>query len=95
MEVDPTLTPEERKKYLEEWYSKTEEYFLEEKLTMEKCLEIIENSNVAIRHGFDLFFDKCFERNIPFYILSGGISQVLYIILEPIHEHFHSYENYF
>ena len=73
-EIDMKLTKEQRDFYVREWYNKGTENFLNENLTKNKILNILNNSkNIEIRYNFDKFFKYCYEKNLTFFVISGGI----------------------
>ncbi|XP_068940389.1 cytosolic 5'-nucleotidase 3A isoform X3 [Petaurus breviceps papuanus] len=77
IEVDPVLTIEEKYPYMVEWYTKSHTLLVEQALQKNKLQEVVEESDVMLKEGYEHFFDKLKEHNIPVFIFSAGIGDVL------------------
>ncbi|XP_027719638.1 cytosolic 5'-nucleotidase 3A isoform X1 [Vombatus ursinus] len=77
IEIDPVLTIEEKYPYMVEWYTKSHTLLVEQALQKSKLQEIVEESDVMLKEGYEHFFDKLKEYNIPVFIFSAGIGDVL------------------
>lgn len=44
-------------------------------MTKNTCMNIINTANIGIRYGFDRFLYSCRLLNIPFYIISAGLTE--------------------
>lgn len=62
--------------HLREWYDKVSLEFEKARFSREKCREILESANLALRQFFPEFMRHCKQRGVPFYIVSGGINMV-------------------
>ena len=68
------MTFEEKNEKMFEWYDLSKNVFLEENLDKKKLLEILNTSNMGVRYGFDRMLYLCKRLNLPFYIISGGLT---------------------
>ena len=59
---------------MSEWYDLSKKVFVEENLDKKKLLAVLNNSNMGIRYGFDRVLYLCKKLNLPFYIVSGGLT---------------------
>ncbi|XP_007956437.1 cytosolic 5'-nucleotidase 3A [Orycteropus afer afer] len=77
IEVDPILTIEEKYPYMVEWYTKSHRLLIEQALPKSKLKEIVEESDIMLKEGYENFFDKLHQHSIPVFIFSAGIGDVL------------------
>ncbi|XP_053914661.1 cytosolic 5'-nucleotidase 3A isoform X1 [Cuculus canorus] len=77
IEIDPALTIEEKYPYMVEWYNKSHALLIEQGLQKDKFAEIVRESDVMLKEGYENFFDKLSEHNIPVFIFSAGIGDIL------------------
>ncbi|XP_012949765.2 cytosolic 5'-nucleotidase 3A isoform X2 [Anas platyrhynchos] len=77
IEIDPALTIEEKYPYMVEWYNKSHALLIEQGLEKDKFAEIVRESDVMLKEGYENFFDKLSEHNIPVFIFSAGIGDIL------------------
>ncbi|KAJ6662067.1 hypothetical protein lerEdw1_012914 [Lerista edwardsae] len=77
IEIDPNLTIEEKYPYMVEWYNKSHALLIEQGLQKDKLAEIVRESDIMLKEGYENFFDKLHEHNIPVFIFSAGIGDVL------------------
>ncbi|KAM7176871.1 LOW QUALITY PROTEIN: cytosolic 5'-nucleotidase 3A [Macrochelys suwanniensis] len=77
IEIDPDLTIEEKYPYMVEWYNKSHTLLVEQGLQKDKFAEIVRESDVMLKEGYENFFDKLNEHNIPVFIFSAGIGDIL------------------
>ncbi|XP_032090611.1 cytosolic 5'-nucleotidase 3A isoform X4 [Thamnophis elegans] len=77
IEIDPNLTVEEKYPYMVEWYNKSHALLIEQGLQKNKLAEIVRESDVMLKEGYEFFFDKLQEHNIPVFIFSAGIGDIL------------------
>ncbi|KAG3278121.1 5'-nucleotidase, cytosolic IIIA, transcript variant X2 [Ictidomys tridecemlineatus] len=81
IEVNPGLTVEEKYPHMVEWYSKSHSLIVEQGIPKAKIKEIVEESDVMLKEGYEDFFDKLKQYNIPVFIFSAGIGDVLEEVL--------------
>ena len=77
IELDYTISFEEKNKAMEEWYYGVMELFYKYHLTEEKLKESINNSQIILREGAKEFLQNMNKCNIPVIILSAGIGNVI------------------
>ncbi|KAK2493475.1 hypothetical protein MC885_010771 [Smutsia gigantea] len=77
IEIDPVLTIEEKYPYMVEWYTKSHGLLVEQALPKAKLKEIVAESDVMLKEGYENFFDKLRQHNIPVFIFSAGIGDIL------------------
>ncbi|XP_074140420.1 cytosolic 5'-nucleotidase 3A isoform X2 [Sminthopsis crassicaudata] len=77
IEIDPVLTIEEKYPYMVEWYTKSHTLLVEQALPKNKIGEVVRESDVMLKEGYGYFFDKLREHNIPVFIFSAGLGDVL------------------
>lgn len=82
IEISTEIDAVSKEKLLKEWYFAIKDVFLSEKLTKNKCLEVLNHANIGLRYGFRRFFALCKQLDLPFYLISGGITQSLVTIIE-------------
>lgn len=42
----------------------------------------MQDSHIGARYGFGNYFKNCYDRDIPFYVVSGGINVVIQSFLK-------------
>lgn len=84
MEIDPELTLDQKSQATMDW--------LLENLVLLKSLDMTDSdfrsiatkSKMACRHGMFELFNQTKEYNIPFVVVSGGVKEVIDVILYEI-----------
>ncbi|KAM5272902.1 cytosolic 5'-nucleotidase 3A-like isoform 2-T2 [Ctenodactylus gundi] len=77
IEIDPELSMEEKYPYMVEWYTKSHGLLVEQGIPKAKLKEIVAESDIMLKEGYENFFDKLQEHSIPLFIFSAGIGDVL------------------
>ncbi|XP_036753340.1 cytosolic 5'-nucleotidase 3A isoform X1 [Manis pentadactyla] len=77
IEIDPVLTIDEKYPYMVEWYTKSHGLLVEQALPKAKLKEIVAESDVMLKEGYENFFDKLQQYSIPVFIFSAGIGDIL------------------
>lgn len=77
IEVDPNLTVEQKYPFMVEWYTKSHGLLVEQGIPRDKLREIVAESDVMLKEGYQNFFDKLKQHKIPVFIFSAGIGDVL------------------
>ncbi|MDD2566231.1 MAG: haloacid dehalogenase-like hydrolase [Candidatus Gracilibacteria bacterium] len=77
-EIDATLTFEKKDKLMREWWQKHLELFIKYKLNI-SVIDIIiqDNSFFDFRYGMEEFLELSVIKNIPFIILSAGLTNTI------------------
>ncbi|XP_015212478.1 cytosolic 5'-nucleotidase 3 isoform X2 [Lepisosteus oculatus] len=77
IEIDPHLTIEEKYPFMVEWYFKSHRLLVEQRLQKDKIPEIVRESDVCLREGFEQFFDRLHQHGVPVFIFSAGVGDIL------------------
>lgn len=77
IELDYTLTKEEKEKYMTEWYEKSMDFLYEYQLTYTNLKKALQKEPLKFREGAKGFLQKLQQDNIPVIILSAGIGNVI------------------
>ena len=81
IEIDYTITVEEKRKAMIEWYESCMNLYPKYNLTQNKMIESvvknIKDKKLVFRNGVEEFFIKAKTKNIPIIILSAGIGNVI------------------
>ncbi|XP_053323611.1 cytosolic 5'-nucleotidase 3A isoform X2 [Spea bombifrons] len=77
IEIDPNLSIKEKYPYMVEWYTKSHKLLIEQRLQKDKMAEVVRESDVMLKEGYEAFFDKLNDHNIPVFIFSAGLGDVL------------------
>ncbi|KAM5203943.1 cytosolic 5'-nucleotidase 3A isoform 2-T4 [Hipposideros larvatus] len=77
IEIDPDLTIEEKYPYMVEWYTKSHGLLVEQALPKAGLREIVAESDVMLKEGYENFFDELQKHSIPVFIFSAGIGDIL------------------
>ncbi|KAI5093088.1 cytosolic 5'-nucleotidase 3, partial [Silurus meridionalis] len=77
IEIDPHLTMEEKYPFMVEWYFKSHTLLVEQRLEKDKLPEVVRESDVSLREGYEHFFDRLHEHSVPVFIFSAGLGDVL------------------
>ena len=81
MEVDPELTLEQKKQAMRDWFQENLTLFSSLSLTDSDFRSIAAKSKMACRHGMAELFEQTKSNNIPFVVVSGGVKEVIDVIL--------------
>lgn len=77
LEVDPYRTVEEKFGLMLDWWNKAHDLLVEQKIKKEQIPQAVKESNVMLRDGYKSFFDILFNSDIPLFIFSAGIGDIL------------------
>ncbi|XP_060051813.1 cytosolic 5'-nucleotidase 3A isoform X1 [Erinaceus europaeus] len=77
IEIDPHMTVEDKFPYMVEWYTKSHGLLVEQGIPKAKIQEVVAESDIMLKEGYENFFDKLHQRDIPMFIFSAGIGDVL------------------
>ncbi len=81
IEMDYTLSSEEKSSYMYDWYTKELDLYYQYDLTYDKLVSCVGHSNVLLRKGLKDFLYRCYQNDIPVVILSAGIGNVIEQVL--------------
>ncbi|KAG8442737.1 hypothetical protein GDO86_011513 [Hymenochirus boettgeri] len=77
IEIDPNLTIKEKIPYMVEWYTQSHTLLIDQRLQKEKLSEAVRESDVMLKNGYEAFFRKLNECNVPVFIFSAGLGDIL------------------
>ncbi|XP_010022807.1 PREDICTED: 7-methylguanosine phosphate-specific 5'-nucleotidase-like, partial [Nestor notabilis] len=77
IEIDPNRTLEEKLPLMVEWWSKVHELLSQQSIRKGDIAQIVRESGVMLRDGFKELFDQLHKYNVPLFIFSAGIGDVL------------------
>lgn len=78
IETNQALSVEERSEFMKEWWEANMRTFSQCGLTKSDFKEMITSSRLALRHGVDEFMELVKTQDVPLYIMSGGIKEVIH-----------------
>ncbi|XP_075767687.1 7-methylguanosine phosphate-specific 5'-nucleotidase isoform X3 [Pelodiscus sinensis] len=64
-----------------EWWTKAHDLLLQHKILKSDIAKIVKESEVMLRDGVDVFFDQLYQSNIPLFIFSAGVGDILEEVL--------------
>ncbi|NWR88520.1 5NT3B nucleotidase, partial [Furnarius figulus] len=77
IEIDPNRTLEEKRPLMVEWWTRAHELLVQQKIHKGDIAQIVRESEAMLRDGFKEFFDQLHKNNIPLFIFSAGVGDVL------------------
>ncbi|NXP17944.1 5NT3B nucleotidase, partial [Scytalopus superciliaris] len=77
IEIDPNRTLEEKRPLMVEWWTRAHELLVQQKIRKSDIAQMVRESEVMLRDGFKEFFDQLHQNNVPLFIFSAGIGDVL------------------
>ncbi|XP_062894176.1 cytosolic 5'-nucleotidase 3-like [Mobula hypostoma] len=77
IEIDPSRSIEEKLPLMVQWWTTTHNLLVEQKIRKEKLLEIVRESGVELREGYEIFFQQLHKCKVPVFIFSAGLGDVL------------------
>ncbi|NXA09274.1 5NT3B nucleotidase, partial [Sapayoa aenigma] len=77
IEIDPNRTLEEKRPLMVEWWTRAHELLTQQKIRKDDIAQIVRESEAMLRDGFKEFFDQLHKNNIPLFIFSAGIGNIL------------------
>ncbi|XP_039214823.1 7-methylguanosine phosphate-specific 5'-nucleotidase isoform X3 [Crotalus tigris] len=77
IEIDPYQTMEDKLPLMIEWWTKAHNLLSQEKILKNDIAQIVKESDVKLRDGFNIFFDQLHENKVPLFIFSAGVGDVL------------------
>lgn len=76
LELDYTINPEDKKKIMKEWATKSFE-LLGEYITQTNIKEAVKNANIYLRSGVKEFLKEMYNKNNPVIVMSSGLGNVV------------------
>ncbi|NXI48166.1 5NT3B nucleotidase, partial [Galbula dea] len=77
IEIDPNRSLEEKRPLMVEWWTRAHELLSQQKIQRGDIAQIVRESDVMLRDGFKELFDQLHEYNVPLFIFSAGVGDIL------------------
>ncbi|XP_023581007.1 7-methylguanosine phosphate-specific 5'-nucleotidase isoform X1 [Trichechus manatus latirostris] len=97
IEIDPNRTTREKIPHMVEWWTKAHNLLCQQKIQKFQIAQIVRESNAMLREGYKMFFNTLYHNNIPLFIFSAGIGDILEEIMRQMkvfHPNVHIVSNY-
>ncbi|XP_077020519.1 7-methylguanosine phosphate-specific 5'-nucleotidase isoform X2 [Tamandua tetradactyla] len=82
IEIDPNRTIKEKLPYMVEWWTKAHHLLCQQKIQKFQIAQVVRESNAMLREGYKTFFNTLYRNNIPLFIFSAGIGDILEEIIQ-------------
>ncbi|KAM9368864.1 7-methylguanosine phosphate-specific 5'-nucleotidase [Phaethornis superciliosus] len=92
IEIDPSRTLEEKCPLMVEWWTRAHELLCQQKIQKGDIAQIVRESDVMLRDGFNELFDQLHKYSVPLFIFSAGVGDILEEIIRQANV-FHSNVN--
>ncbi|KAF7239131.1 7-methylguanosine phosphate-specific 5'-nucleotidase [Varanus komodoensis] len=77
IEIDPYRSVEDKLPLMVEWWTKAHNLLSQQKILKSDIAQIVKESDVMLRDGFNIFFDQLHQKRVPLFIFSAGVGDVL------------------
>ncbi|KAG8446682.1 hypothetical protein GDO86_014221 [Hymenochirus boettgeri] len=77
IEIDPAKTIKEKYPLMVEWWTKAHALLCEQKIRKDKLQQAVKESQAKLRDGFEQFFNSLHRNEVPLFIFSAGIGDIL------------------
>ncbi|NXE55960.1 5NT3B nucleotidase, partial [Casuarius casuarius] len=77
IEIDPERTLEEKCPLMVEWWSRAHDLLSQQKILKGDIAQIVRESDVMLRDGFNELFDQLHKYSVPLFIFSAGVGDIL------------------
>uniref|UniRef100_A0A2I3H7T8 5'-nucleotidase, cytosolic IIIB n=1 Tax=Nomascus leucogenys TaxID=61853 RepID=A0A2I3H7T8_NOMLE len=97
IEIDPHRTVKEKLPHMVEWWTKAHHLLCQQKIQKFQIAQVVRESNAMLREGYKAFFNTLYHNNIPLFIFSAGIGDILEEIIRQMkvfHPNIHIVSNY-
>ncbi|XP_066220272.1 7-methylguanosine phosphate-specific 5'-nucleotidase isoform X1 [Saccopteryx leptura] len=97
IEIDPHRTTKEKLPHMVEWWTKAHGLLCQQKIQKFQIAQVVRESNAMLREGYKTFFNTLYQNNIPLFIFSAGIGDILEEIIRQMkvfHPNIHVVSNY-
>ncbi|XP_054449686.1 7-methylguanosine phosphate-specific 5'-nucleotidase [Pteronotus mesoamericanus] len=97
IEIDPHRTITEKLPHMVEWWTKAHNLLCQQKIQKFQIAQVVRESNAMLREGYKTFFNTLYQNNIPLFIFSAGIGDILEEIIRQkkvFHPNIHIVSNY-
>uniref|UniRef100_A0A8C4LAS8 5'-nucleotidase, cytosolic IIIB n=1 Tax=Equus asinus TaxID=9793 RepID=A0A8C4LAS8_EQUAS len=97
IEIDPHRTIKEKLPHMVEWWTKAHNLLCQQKIQKSQIAQVVRESNAMLREGYKTFFNTLYQNNVPLFIFSAGIGDILEEIIQQMkvfHPNIHIVSNY-
>uniref|UniRef100_A0A8C8ZMG4 5'-nucleotidase, cytosolic IIIB n=1 Tax=Prolemur simus TaxID=1328070 RepID=A0A8C8ZMG4_PROSS len=97
IEIDPQRSIKEKLPHMVEWWTKAHNLLCQQKIQKFQIAQVVRESNAMLREGYKTFFNTLYHNNIPLFIFSAGIGDILEEIIRQMkvfHPNIHIVSNY-
>lgn len=97
IEIDPHRTIKEKLPHMVQWWSKAHSLLCQQRIQKFQIAQVVGESTAMLREGYKMFFDTLYHNNIPLFIFSAGIGDILEEIIRQMkvfHPNIHIVSNY-
>ncbi|KAM6163573.1 7-methylguanosine phosphate-specific 5'-nucleotidase [Rhynchocyon petersi] len=97
IEIDPHRTIKEKLPHMIEWWTRAHDLLCQQKIQKFQIAQVVRESNAMLREGYKVFFNTLFHHDIPLFIFSAGIGDILEEIIRQmnvLHPNIHIVSNY-
>ncbi|CAI5789965.1 7-methylguanosine phosphate-specific 5' [Podarcis lilfordi] len=77
IEIDPYRTMEDKLPLMIEWWTKAHDLLAQQKIKKSDIAQVVKESDVMLRDGFNILFDQLHQNKVPLFIFSAGVGDVL------------------
>ncbi|XP_054848323.1 7-methylguanosine phosphate-specific 5'-nucleotidase [Eublepharis macularius] len=77
IEIDPYRTVADKLPLMVEWWTKAHDLLSQQKILKSDISQIVKESDVMLRDGFNVFFNQLYQSQVPLFIFSAGVGDVL------------------
>ncbi|KAM4843154.1 7-methylguanosine phosphate-specific 5'-nucleotidase [Thomomys bottae] len=97
IEIDPQRTIKEKLPHMVEWWTKAHKLLCQQRIHKSQIAQVVQESAAMLREGYKTFFNTLHQNNIPLFIFSAGIGDILEEIIRQmgmLHSNIHIVSNY-
>ncbi|XP_042529592.1 7-methylguanosine phosphate-specific 5'-nucleotidase [Dipodomys spectabilis] len=97
IEIDPQRTIKEKLPHMVEWWTKAHNLLCQQRIHKSQIAQVVQDSAAMLREGYKTFFNTLHQNNIPLFIFSAGIGDILEEIIRQmgmLHSNIHIVSNY-
>ncbi|XP_069490604.1 7-methylguanosine phosphate-specific 5'-nucleotidase [Ambystoma mexicanum] len=77
IEIDHTRSIDEKYPLMVEWWTKAHDLLCQQNIRKDMIAPIVKDSGAMLREGYEVFFNGLHQSNIPLFIFSAGIGDIL------------------
>uniref|UniRef100_A0A8D2ADX8 5'-nucleotidase, cytosolic IIIB n=1 Tax=Sciurus vulgaris TaxID=55149 RepID=A0A8D2ADX8_SCIVU len=97
IEIDPHRSIKEKLPQMVEWWTRAHNLLCQQRIQKCQIAQVVRESTAMLREGYETFFNTLYRNNVPLFIFSAGIGDVLEEIIRQMkvfHPNIHIVSNY-